>query len=191
MALPSSSSSRNKKLLHERHPPAGSPYSETESRSVGWPLHEAMSSKSLSRCKTVKPVSSAVAAIRRSGIEGDRWRPRSASNCCSSIARTSMEGVRYVVGMSVNGALAFAERKSEPDRAEKPTSSRVMDERCTSPRSIRLAHSAASGLWASRMRADLSINHAVIARPLPRSPHRQGRRTWLRTTGNRWWRPRR
>ena len=39
------------------------------SRSTGWPVIWAITSKSLSRCRTVRPASSAVAAMIRSGIE--------------------------------------------------------------------------------------------------------------------------
>lgn len=45
---------------------------QARSRWVGWPVWVAMSSKSLSRCKTVRPTSSAVAAMMRSGMEGAR-----------------------------------------------------------------------------------------------------------------------
>ena len=44
----------------------------TASRSMDCPVISAMSSKSLSRCKTVSPADSAVAAMRRSGIDGAR-----------------------------------------------------------------------------------------------------------------------
>jgi hypothetical protein len=37
----------------------------------------------------------------------------------------------------------------------------------TSPRSIRVAHSVASGLAVRRTRADLSISHEVTAKPAP------------------------
>jgi len=40
------------------------------SRSSGWPVTSAISSKSLSTWSTVRPASSAVAATSRSGIEG-------------------------------------------------------------------------------------------------------------------------
>ena len=45
----------------------------------------------------------------------------------------------------------------------------------------RLAHSAASGLAASRTRADLSMSHAVTARPATSRPGRPGHRRWRRT----------
>jgi hypothetical protein len=50
-------------------------------------------------------------------------------------------------------------------RAEYPTSSRVTVVIRTSPRSIRAAHCAASGLAVSRTRADLSISQSVTAMP--------------------------
>lgn len=66
---------------------------------MGWPVISAMRSKSLSRCSTVSPASSAVAATIRSGIEGARCWPRSASNARTSAARSSMAGVRYSTGI--------------------------------------------------------------------------------------------
>ena len=45
---------------------------ETAKRSTGWPVILAMSSKSLSRCRTVSRDSSAIAAMSRSGIDGAR-----------------------------------------------------------------------------------------------------------------------
>lgn len=48
-------------------------------RSAGWPVMLAMRSKSLSRCSTVSPASSAAAAISRSGIDGARCWPLPAS----------------------------------------------------------------------------------------------------------------
>ena len=45
------------------------------SRSSGWPVSAAIRSKSLSRCSTVKPASSAVAEISRSGMDGARCWP--------------------------------------------------------------------------------------------------------------------
>ena len=50
----------------------------TASRSTCWPVTVAMISKSLSRCRTVSAAVSAVAAMRRSGIEGARCWSRSA-----------------------------------------------------------------------------------------------------------------
>lgn len=43
--------------------------------SVGCPVISAMRSKSLSRCRTVRPASSAVAATMRTGADGARCRP--------------------------------------------------------------------------------------------------------------------
>lgn len=55
---------------------AGGPpesFDQPARRSTGWPVTLAMRSKSLSKCKTVSPASSAVAATMRSGTEGARW----------------------------------------------------------------------------------------------------------------------
>ncbi len=49
-------------------------------RSTGWPVASAITSKSLSRCKTVSPASSATAAMIRSGTEGPWCLPSSASS---------------------------------------------------------------------------------------------------------------
>ena len=49
-----------------------------------WPVTEAINSKSLSTCRTLRSVSSAVAAISRSGTEGALW----------CLARTAPAGVR-------------------------------------------------------------------------------------------------
>ncbi len=48
------------------------PYEGTAGRSTGCPVSAAIRSKSLSMCSTVRPASSAVAAMMRSGIEGAR-----------------------------------------------------------------------------------------------------------------------
>ncbi len=60
-------------IKHEReHQPSRRSGPQARSRSVCWPVNSAMSSKSLSRCSTVKPASSAMAAMSRSGIDGAR-----------------------------------------------------------------------------------------------------------------------
>jgi hypothetical protein len=51
----------------------------TLSRSVGCPVSSLMRSTSLSACSTVWPTSSAVAAMSRSGMDGPRCLPESAS----------------------------------------------------------------------------------------------------------------
>lgn len=135
------------------------------SRSTGWPVIPAMRSKSLSRWSTARPAISAVAATRRSGIAGARCSLRSASRVCTSTARSSIAGVRYSTGSDARGGWLWAARRSLPDRAEKPTSNRVTVVMRTSPRSIRVAHSSASTLTASRTSADLSINQLV--NPMP------------------------
>ena len=53
---------------------------QTCRRSMDWPVIAAMRSKSLSTCNTVSRAISAVAAISRSGIDGARCWPRSASS---------------------------------------------------------------------------------------------------------------
>lgn len=64
----------------------------------------AVRSKCLSRCKTVNPPSSAVAATIRSGTDGPRCMPLSASISCTSNARSSAADVRYFTGIAANGA---------------------------------------------------------------------------------------
>lgn len=59
-----------------------------------------MRSKSLSRCKTVSPASSAVAAMMSSGMEGARYLPLPANASWTSSARSSMRGVRYSTGIA-------------------------------------------------------------------------------------------
>jgi hypothetical protein len=56
--------------------------------STSCPVRFAMRSKSLSTCRTVAPVSSAVAAIKRSATEGGLRCPRSASKACTVKAAT-------------------------------------------------------------------------------------------------------
>ena len=63
-------------------------------RSAGCPVISVMWSKSLSRCNTVSPASSAVATMIRSGIEGVRCWPRSASTVRTS-ANSSPERAGY------------------------------------------------------------------------------------------------
>jgi hypothetical protein len=68
---------------------------------------EAITSKSLSTCSTVSPDSSAVAAMIRSGSDGARCWPRSASRVRTSTARASIAGVRYSTGLDDSGGTAF------------------------------------------------------------------------------------
>jgi hypothetical protein len=90
----------------------------TFTRSMGWPVISAIRPKSLSRCSTVSPASSAVAATIRSGIEAARCWPRSASKARTSTARSSMAGVRYSTGIDDSGGRWNPGRNSGPDRAE-------------------------------------------------------------------------
>jgi len=53
----------------------------------------------LVRCRMISPASSAVAAMIRSGIDGARCWPRSASRVRTSTARSSMAGVWYCTGI--------------------------------------------------------------------------------------------
>ena len=70
-------------------------------------------------------VSSAAAAISRSGIDGARCWPRSASRRWTSTARSSTAGVRYSTGIAATGGYPAPGVSSTADRAEKPASSRV------------------------------------------------------------------
>ena len=88
------------------------------SRSTGCPVISATSSKSLSRWRTVRPASSAVAAMRRSGTDGARCWLRSASTDWSSSARSSILGVRYSTGIDAIGGSVRSEGWSPADRAE-------------------------------------------------------------------------
>ena len=69
-----------------------------------------------------------------------------------------MRGVAFSTGIKDSGGLVTDAVHSSGDLAEKPTSSTVGVVTCTSPRSIRSAHSAASDDIPSRAYADLSIS---------------------------------
>jgi hypothetical protein len=65
----------------------------------------AIRSKSLSEWRIVSPASSAVAAMMRSGTDGVRCWPRSASKVRTSTARSSIAGVRYSTGIAKAGRI--------------------------------------------------------------------------------------
>ena len=92
-----------------------------------------------------------------------------------------MAGDRYSTGMLESGDDRSSRRKSLADRAEYPTSRRVMLEMRTSPRSMRLTHFAASVHWWSLTSADLSTSHSVNSRPVASSRHRPSRRRFARS----------
>ncbi len=100
------------------------------------PVTSATRSKSFSRCKTLSPASAAAAAMIRSGIEGTRCWPRSASIALVCHRRSSIDGVRYSTGMADGGGCRNPARKSGPERAEDPASRLVTAVIRTSPRSI-------------------------------------------------------
>lgn len=84
-------------------PDAGLVHFNLSQVNSGQKVSEAMSSKSLSRCKTVSPAFSAVAARRRSGTEGARCWPRSESSLRTSTALISTAGSMYWTGMAPKG----------------------------------------------------------------------------------------
>ena len=88
------------------------------SRSAGCPVMLAIRSKSLSKWRTVSSLSSAVAAMMRSGTDGARCWPRSASKVRTSTARSSIAGVRYSTGIAETGGWRKPDRRSCPERAE-------------------------------------------------------------------------
>ena len=141
-------------------------------RSTGCPVSSAMSSKSLSRCSTVSSASSAVAAISRSGMDGARCCPRSASADWTSTERSSILGVRYSTGSDASGGSAKRVRWSAADRAENPTSSRVTSKTYGKNRTPRSA-----ARWRRPM-ADLSMTQVVVTTTRRTSPsdHRDQRR---------------
>ncbi|COY64453.1 Uncharacterised protein [Mycobacterium tuberculosis] len=96
--------------------------------------------------------------MSRSGIDGPRWCPRSASKVCTSSARSSILGVRYSTGIADSGGSRNSRRAISPHSAENPTSKRVTPVMCTRPRSIRFDQISMSGLSVSRTSADLSIS---------------------------------
>ena len=93
---------------------------------------------------------------------------------------SSIVGVRYSTGIEERGGRRRALRRSFPERAENPISSRVTVATLTSPRSIRSAHRVASGLPARPVRADLSTSQ-VSSRRRSSQSDRRGRRTPQRT----------
>ncbi len=139
-------------------------------RWVSWPVIPAMSSKSLSTCRTVSRSVSAVAAISRSGIDGARCCPCSARLRSTATARFSAAGVKYSTGISDNGGRSSSSPMSPADLAEYPASSSVTVVTCTKPRSMRSAHNSRSWQSPRRTRADLSISHGrSVTTTLPAS----------------------
>jgi len=79
----------------------------------------------LATCSTVRSANSPVAASNRSGTDGARCCPRSTSNCCTAIARSSIADVKYSTGIADSGGRCRLARRSPADRAEYPTSNLV------------------------------------------------------------------
>lgn len=81
-------------------------------------LHPATNKKSVAMPPRLGSRASAVAAMIRSGIEGARCWPRSASRVSTSTARSSIVRVRYSTGIAASGGFLSPARNSGPDRAE-------------------------------------------------------------------------